>query len=300
MGLLHEIQESLIDDKQGLAPILLKLQLLAGRLGSAPLEEWVKHESDGYPDEVELPKYRNIHASYTGTFSTGYGNANNVKIPRFIIQKYASKWLTREMRESIAAIEHLLDNNVQGRNLTVPTGDLVALLGNRIYENQTCIDVVATISPSNVAAVCHNVRSRMLALTIELERSEPGATDAGSASGETNVTPDTERVATIYNQIIGGDFNDYSVGSGVQINTEIKKGDEKALFQYLLDAGIAGPDAKELADIVASEKPESDDQPLGVRAREWIGKAGADTWNITRDVAKKVITEAALIYYGLK
>jgi hypothetical protein len=48
MGLLYEIQTSVVQDGTHLGSVLLKLRLLASRLGSVPLEEWIKHESEGY------------------------------------------------------------------------------------------------------------------------------------------------------------------------------------------------------------------------------------------------------------
>jgi len=74
MSLLQEIQAAVIQEDTEIGPILLKLRLLASRLGSAPLEEWVKHESEGYPGDSPLPDYRIIHVSYTGTFSGPFGS----------------------------------------------------------------------------------------------------------------------------------------------------------------------------------------------------------------------------------
>jgi hypothetical protein len=59
MSLLREIQASLMQG-QDIGPILLKLRLLASRLGSDLLEEWVKHESEGYPAHIDVPDYRKI------------------------------------------------------------------------------------------------------------------------------------------------------------------------------------------------------------------------------------------------
>ncbi|MGA8158874.1 MAG: hypothetical protein WB822_22240, partial [Rhodoplanes sp.] len=62
MSLLREIQSSLLEGRE-IGPILLKLRFLASRLGSVVLEEWVKHESEGYPNDVEVPSYRKIGVS---------------------------------------------------------------------------------------------------------------------------------------------------------------------------------------------------------------------------------------------
>lgn len=52
MSLLHDIQAAVLQDDADLGPILLKLRLLAARLGSQPLAECVKHESEGYPADA--------------------------------------------------------------------------------------------------------------------------------------------------------------------------------------------------------------------------------------------------------
>jgi len=51
MSLLQEIQADLLDPKASIGPILLKLRFLAHRLGSDILEEWVKFETEGYPEK---------------------------------------------------------------------------------------------------------------------------------------------------------------------------------------------------------------------------------------------------------
>ncbi|WP_428542906.1 hypothetical protein [Profundibacter sp.] len=43
---------------------MLKLRFLASRLGSDPLAEWVRFESEGYPNDAELPDYRILGVTY--------------------------------------------------------------------------------------------------------------------------------------------------------------------------------------------------------------------------------------------
>jgi hypothetical protein len=76
----------------------------------------------------------------------------------------------------------------------------------------------------------------------------------------------------------------------------------KGFIEHLKQAGIAEPDAKQLAEIVASESSESKQEPLGAKA--WLiknlKKAADGTWKIGVSVATDVIKEAVLKYYGLK
>jgi len=58
MSLLEEIQTAAVDSTSDLGAILRRCKVLAARLGSKPLEEWLLWESNGYPAEAELPDYR--------------------------------------------------------------------------------------------------------------------------------------------------------------------------------------------------------------------------------------------------
>ena len=110
MSLLQQIQESVVQEGGDLGSILLKLRLLAARLGSETLEEWVKHESEGYPKDADVPAYRIVGVTYRGTFSGAFGSGiNNAQIPPYLIEKHAGEsWTKYEVRESIAAVDEMV------------------------------------------------------------------------------------------------------------------------------------------------------------------------------------------------
>lgn len=92
VSLLQEIQTAVLQEGTDLGPILLKLRLLAARIGSQPLAEWVRHESEGYPRDAELPAYRIVPVSYTATFSGPFGSGiNNAPISPYLVEKFAGK-----------------------------------------------------------------------------------------------------------------------------------------------------------------------------------------------------------------
>lgn len=135
MGLLKEIQKSIVagDD---LAPILLKLRFLAAKLGSDPLEEWVKHESEGYPNDGELPDYRKLGVSYIADFSGPFGSGiKNAPIPSYLISKFAGDhWNVFEVRQSISGIEQLEQSNKKQSTLQIDASNLIMLLQGNVYE----------------------------------------------------------------------------------------------------------------------------------------------------------------------
>jgi hypothetical protein len=307
MSLLHDIQSAVLDENADLGPILLKLRLLAARLGSQPLADWVKHESEGYPRDAPVPDYRIIPVSYTGSFSGPFGSGiRNAPIAPYLIEKFAGKqWTHHEMRQSIAAVDELLASSAKGGSIGINAANLILLLQGKVYPDYACNEVTGTISRASLAELRHSVRSRVLELTLELEKSIPEAEAIVLGKGD-KASPSSSAVATqISQQIIYGNFTSISASvEGARINVAIGERDVQSLVEFLKQAGVPETDAQELGEIVATEEPESKQEPLGSKARKWLvenlKKAADGTWKIGVSVATDVIKEAVLKYYGLK
>lgn len=307
MSLLQEIQQSIIQNRVEIGPILLKLRLLAARLGSAELEEWVKHESEGYPSNSPVPEYRKLQVSYTGSFSGPFGSGiNNAPIPPYLVEKFAGKqWTNYEMRQSIAAIDELLESSSKGGgSFQINAANLILLLQGKVYEDYACNDIHGCISRASLAELQHAVKSRILELTIEFEKSIPAAVDVAFGNRQPADSETSAKVTQISQQVFYGNVtNITSTGEGAQFLLSINKGDDEAFKAYLVNAGLDQSDALELATIVASEEPGSKDEPLGSRAKSWLvenlKKAADGTWKVGVSVATEVIKNAVLKYYGL-
>lgn len=308
MGLLHQIQESAVQDGSDLGPVLLKLRLLAARLGSKPLEEWVMHESEGYPADSPVPSYRQVGVSYRGTFIGPLGRLmENVQIPGYLVEKFAGKrWTNHEVRDGIAVIDGLVRGSAQaGGDLGLDASNLILLLQGKVYEGYACSEVRGTISAPALTNVQYAVRGRILELTLELEKAIPGAAAIAFGSPESGEKSNSQEVNQISQQIIYGNLTTISSsGAGSQINVSIGERDQQGFIEYLVQAGIPKADASELANIVAAEEPCGTEEPFGTQAKVWLAKnlkkAADGTWRIGIAVATRVVTEAALQYYGLK
>jgi hypothetical protein len=306
LALLHQIQESVVQNGADLGSILLKLRLLASRLGSEILEEWVKHESEGYPENADIPSYRVIEVRYNGTFSGPFGSGiKNAPIPPHLIEKFAGKnWTNYKIRESIAAIDDLVKSSTNGGCLGINASNLILLLQGKIYKDYACNDISGFISRTSLAEIQQTVRSRILELTLELEKSIPAAslvTFGTSGSEKTN----SEEVQQISQQIIYGNVTTAITGGhSANITVSIYERDKNSFIEYLVASGFPKKDAAEFASIVETEEPSSKEEPFGQKAKSWIAKnikkAVEGTWNMGIAVASKVLTEATLRYYGLK
>ncbi|MGM7448508.1 UNVERIFIED_ORG: hypothetical protein DFO82_2612 [Idiomarina abyssalis] len=307
MSLLQQIQESVVQEGVDLGSILLKLRLLAARLGSDILEEWVKHESEGYPRDFDVPSYRVVGVTYRGTFSGAFGaGIKNAQIPPYLIEKHAGEdWTKYKVRESIAAVDEMVKKNASdGSSFGIDSSNLILLLQGKVYEGHACNDISGSISPTSFYEIRQAVRSRILELTLELERSVPGAAHVafGTAKAEKK---DAEQVQQISQQIIYGNVSTaVAGGGGSQIAVAVNEKDGESFINHLVKSGIPEKDAAELAEIIATEQPSSVEEPFGEKARKWLGnnlnKAAEGTWSVGVSVATKVLTEAALKYYGLK
>ncbi|QPI44519.1 MULTISPECIES: hypothetical protein [Pectobacterium] len=306
MSLLHQIQESVVQDGSSLGPILLKLRLLAARLGSNDLEEWVRHESEGYPLDAVLPDYRIVGVTYKGTFSGPFGSGiKNAPIPPILIKQFADdSWNNFSVRESIAAVGELVKASADGGSLGINASNLILLLQGKIYDGYACNDISGDISVVSLSEISQAVRNRVLELTIELEKSIPAA--AHITFGTQNMNNDNaSKAQQITQQIIYGNVgNAISGGSESNITVNIQSYNRESVVDYLKESGIPEEDASEFALIVESEAPTSSEEPFGHGAKNWIAsnirKAADGTWKIGMAVATKVLTEAALKYYGLK
>jgi hypothetical protein len=307
MSLLQEIQESIIQNRIEIGPVLLKLRLLAARLGSAELEEWVKFESEGYPMDAPVPDYRKIPVTYTGTFSGPFGSGiKNAQIPPYLVEKFAGKqWTSYELRQSIAAIDELIESSAKGSgSLQINAANLILLLQGKIYEDYACNNIHGNIPRASLAELQHAVKSRVLELTIELEKSIPAAIDVKFGNRQSADSETSAKVTQISQQIVYGNITSITnSGESAQFLLSINQGDSEAFKKYLIDAGLDQSDASELSEIVASEKSGDRNEPLGSKAKAWVvenlKKATDGTWKIGISVATEVIKKAALKYYGL-
>jgi|SRR5882757_1571525 hypothetical protein len=209
------------------------------------------------------------------------------------------------MRQSVAAIDELAASARESEGtLRIDASNLILLLQGKVYEDYACNSVWETLSVASLTEIQNAVRNRILELTIQIEKSIPAAADI-DVGPPTATAKNPEKVTQITNQVINGNVTSISnVGDGAQFSFNIEEGDNDAFVKALVKSGIAKQDAQELAKIMASEKGGSEAEPFGTKAKVWIvaniGKAANGTWKAGMAVATKVLTEAALKYYGFK
>lgn len=304
MSLIQDIQVALLEEDSKIQPILLKLRFLADRLGSDVLEEWVRHETNGYEENVETPEYRKTSITYKGTFTNGYQTLNNVSVAPYLIRKHAGdQWVDYNIRDSLAVIETMISTSGNGDGFSIDSGNLKLLIADKIYDNgTTCIELIAHIDISAFVRIISTVRTKLLDFTLELEKRVPVSSfiEIGKRSEVSN--SDTEKVTQITQNVFNAPINHISnSGAAASISVAVQGGDPDSLRRALVESGLSSEDALELANIADSEKPESPNEPFGKRAKSWISKRvekGVDgVLKIGGQAAKNDISELFQQFY---
>ena len=146
---------------------------------------------------------------------------------------------------------------------------------------------------------------KVLDLTLELEKSVPAAADIIVGQAVQGIgLPEKAQVEQITQNVFYGDVtNINNSGDAAQISLSVSKGDGASLISALAGKGIPEDKAKELANIIEAEKPESPKEPLGKSATAWLKKAAAkgasEAWGIGKAALMEVAKSAAKQYWGL-
>jgi hypothetical protein len=144
----------------------------------------------------------------------------------------------------------------------------------------------------------------VLELTIEIEKMVPEASNVSLADSGQLSSGAAGKTTQITHQIIYGNYTAVAASEGSSVTIHIGERDTNALTAYLESVGISQQDAKELADLAATEEPESRAEPMGPKVKAWLvenlKKAATGTWKVGVAVATDVIKEGLLKYYGLK
>ena len=234
MSLLREIQDAAIDSNVNLAAVLRKCKLLAARLGNPEFKQWVENELSGYPSVDDLPDYRvlqvNSKGHFSGPFQSGLRNAD---IPLSCIDKKFHRNLkVSYLNQPIAAMESLV-TDASGGTLQEPWNpDLVAYVGQNIYQGMNCMQAWKVIPVSSIIAALDAVRNRILNFVLEIESESP---DAGEAPVNSNPVPH-EKVHQIFNTYITGSVQNVATGSSNVSQNAVQNQANNELFSELLNA----------------------------------------------------------------
>lgn len=303
MTLLEEIQNEAVDSNSDVAALLRKCKLLAARLHSNQLANWVEWELNGYPEAVEVPEYRIWTLQVKGHFAGPFGaSLNAVSVPTACLPKGAQdSYQNYRCRQSIASLELMIKSGGAG-SLRVSTSDLSLVLGTKVYQGYNCLEAWAEFGTGALVEVTNAVRNRILDFAIALWKEAP---EAGDASGSSHSTIEPTKLTQIFNTTVyGGAANVLGSAHDSKIEFNIPQADLEALRKVLEGNGVNDEDIKTLNLALTEEPAPASTGRYGPKVADWIstmiGKAASGVWSIGLGAAGKVLEEALLKFYGLK
>lgn len=299
MGYIDAIQADLVDHNRPIAGALLKIRLLAAKLGSEELAEWIKNEAQGYDTDADIPRYRVVPISVFGTFHGPFGSGvKNAPIPSLLLQEIVgADWTTYKLRESAAAVEELTTHE---NGLRLDMSNLILALRGKIYPDFEPVQFVGFVSRTAVIDIANAIRNRLLEITVDISEKIPSIDGAAITSIGKN-----PKVATqIFHQTVHGNItNIQSTGPEATVQVTVLPGDRESLERFLMSRGLPKGQSDELAELIAANKPNMDDDAgLNPSVRKWI----ADRITGGLDVGlqggvtalTQMVKDAAMGYWG--
>lgn len=315
MTRLSQIIDGAASDAVPVATLLRQVKVVATRLGTVELEDWVNRELSGYDRVADLPVYRGpFTADVIGQFAGPFGSNPVRPIPQMSLPEdlRGGDAFQIAFTEPITSLEELAKakSTEDGGNFQVPwNADMVLYINYllqrgyiQLVEGHGLLHAYRRVSPQQLGAVVDAVRTRVLNLALDLEKVAPSAGDLGD---DTALNPEQERV--IVNNIYG-DGNNVSVNSpgSVQATHVVKKGDLAALRAAVAATGIPPETAAEVIDAVVADEAEAhargEDPAPGERTQGVLGRltlgVGSTGGKVATAAAGGVVSGLVRAYFG--
>lgn len=306
MALLDDIVEE-ATAKDGDVPRLLRLCMrLAARLEHEQLGRWARHELEGYPDSELLPEYRVLSVRNMGAFVLPMASGEHIlEIPVSILPKELQAGYSRvNFKGAIAEYIDLVAPEVGKQSEIVIPWPLAHAVhhATKVVRNSgaQCQRAWMEVSPSRVVGMIDQIKTRVLAFALEIQKVVPNA----DVKGRSTKFQGVDRVTQIFNTTISGNVQNYAAGSSSFSQaavSNVQRGDWASLSSALTTAGVQQADLASLRDAVDASPNNTNEQEI--RIRDWLArltaKAGQGLAGIGPDVVAGVVTQAVLIYLGI-
>lgn len=290
MSLLREIQSDVGVPESDVTTVLRKCKILASRLGSNELAQWVAWELDGYPNSQSIPDYRRLTITYFATFVNAAWRVGRAAIPPQIVPPEQQESFTSlEFRDGIAKA----DTFARSKNaISVARPGLEFAVQGKMYPEMECQSVWGEIAPVEFQQVLSAVRNRILDFSLSIEAENP---DAGEAAPNSQPVPE-EKLRPLVQNIFHGNVGAVAQNSenfNQTVSVQVSAQDvSKLVREFSAHIGELGLDSRQeqrvqaqLAVLKAESGPDSDAMT--------ITQAGRTLRNITEGAIASLLATAA-------
>ncbi|WEV45751.1 hypothetical protein OZX60_03200 [Streptococcaceae bacterium ESL0687] len=185
-----QLIKDIVTDKITLEEGLQRLLIISFSLENESLQNWIKNELNGYPDNKKLPNYRKKIAykiSYTGI--NGSYQVTNIPLPASYIPNELQKYIVEVgILDNIKTIEEIIRTNAKvGRDLTNIAGSVYNKVG------VVCLSITQEYSISSFLTIISNVKNKLIFVLNDLEKTF-GNLDSLDIDLEKVDTPEIETI----------------------------------------------------------------------------------------------------------
>lgn len=302
MKLIDELVDSLSGESPKLTEALMKTKVLLYRLGRKDLVEWVTHELNGYPVDVQVPEYRIICSSVRGVVTNGFHRYSSYPLPTLHLKEETRNRFERlEMRESISALKGLAASDES--KLVRP----IAIEYNSIFEKSFSAGyhverAWCDMGIGQIGQIVTVVRSRLLDFVLELE----SKVDDKMTEDEVKKIGQSPETGAMFQNAIFGDNATILVGNQntQTVTNNVNQGDFNSLRELLEKNNIDHTSVEYLEQAIQADASSSDviEKRFGLKVRNWmkemIARAIDGSWQIEVGIASNLLTESLKSYYG--
>ena len=161
--------QDIVENRISLEQALNKLYLLANNINDSELISWVLLELKGYPEDQDVPEYRQgcfKHFTYSGI--NGSYKVNNIVFPtEWIPSEYRQRIFNVASREGIKSIEQY--SKKEG-GLVADRSFLAGYVNAASDELVSCTSIYQHIPQAYYIGICQEVQTRILQALMSIEK----------------------------------------------------------------------------------------------------------------------------------
>jgi hypothetical protein len=284
--------------------LLRKCKVLAYRLRHEPFKEWVDHELNGYPPEIDLPSYRReLPGLILAQLSSPFGRtATSVSVPTSLLPDW-HKWDRFDFRQGVAELAALVTGGKEAGSRVIrhPLPPEV-FAGIEVWVGYSTVSMHADLGLALLEGILDQVRTRSLTFVLEIEAEQPAAADPGPEAPRI----EESRLSDIYiTAILGGSVNlsQGPIGSVRQAQITVTEGDLESLVARLAEIGIEDADVLDLRGAIEGDRGERTGHEPGERTKGWLAtfalKAAASAGRVSEGGVAALAAAAIARYLGL-
>jgi hypothetical protein len=302
LKLLNEIIETLSLQDSSLTDALLKTKVLLHKIGRKELVEWVNYELNGYPDKLELPKYRIVSATVLGNMSNLAYSATSQPLPMMHLDNDKRQFFeTVRFNQSLAVLEKLVHEHDSFIQIQIPL-ELNGIIGKGLGNGYQLERAWKAVPTANVSQVFVQVRSRLLDFVLELQDQIGEDIPDNEIKQRANLID----APSLFHNTMFGDNTTIIVGdhNSQKVKNSIIKNDFDSLAEQLKQHNVDDLSIVELQQAIHSDQncPEIKEQKFGSNVKEWmktmLSKVVDGIWEIEIATAGNLLSTAIQKYYG--